>query len=418
MTEQQYKDLLIATAKMSDYEHKDEVVEALKVASVSFQKEWAFTYHLPDHRQEYIIISVVPDKLIVLKEHEDFVDDLCKQVYEPNDYNEYSGLVLKPGILNIAPEEVSQEILFDDIQNRIIDEIREAKFSIWIAMAWFTNKKIFDELLKKRIVYMYEAGETKYLDVLLNSKSIVDFITRYYLIQEIAQYDRDFLNDIKKEKDEIEKIEESLKTSKGTLKEIKAEQKKLAISLENAKVVKSGYVNNLNEEEIKIQEEISIYQKELDLIELDVLMAALESNGSQYVGGTFAWPAPGYYTITSPYGMRLHPVIKSYRNHSGMDIGAPMGSYAIAANDGVVTKSMYSNSYGNMIMIDHGGGVTTLYAHGSELIARVGDKVKRGDAIMKVGSTGWSTGPHLHFEIRINGQTIDPYPYVTSNGNT
>ena len=131
MTEQQYKDLLIATAKMSDYEHKDEVVEALKVASVSFQKEWAFTYHLPDHRQEYIIISVVPDKLIVLKEHEDFVDDLC-------------------GILNIAPEEVSQEILFDDIQNRIIDEIREAKFSIWIAMAWFTNKKIFDELLKKR----------------------------------------------------------------------------------------------------------------------------------------------------------------------------------------------------------------------------------------------------------------------------
>ena len=299
--------------------------------------------------------------------------------------------------------------------NQVEKQIRETETSLKTIQKRYNHQ---NELLKKRRVYMYEAGETKYLDVLLNSKSIVDFITRYYLIQEIAQYDRDFLNDIKKEKDEIEKIEESLKTSKETLKEIKAEQKKLAISLENAKVVKSGYVNNLNEEEIKIQEEISIYQKELDLIELDVLMAALESNGSQYVGGTFAWPAPGYYTITSPYGMRLHPVIKSYRNHSGMDIGAPMGSYAIAANDGVVTKSMYSNSYGNMIMIDHGGGVTTLYAHGSELIARVGDKVKRGDAIMKVGSTGWSTGPHLHFEIRINGQTIDPYPYVTSNGNT
>ena len=299
--------------------------------------------------------------------------------------------------------------------NQVEKQIRETETSLKTIQKRYNHQ---NELLKKRIVYMYEAGETKYLDVLLNSKSIVDFITRYYLIQEIAQYDRDFLNDIKKEKDEIEKIEESLKTSKETLKEIKAEQKKLAISLENAKVVKSGYVNNLNEEEIKIQEEISIYQKELDLIELDVLMAALESNGSQYVGGTFAWPAPGYYTITSPYGMRLHPVIKSYRNHSGMDIGAPMGSYAIAANDGVVTKSMYSNSYGNMIMIDHGGGVTTLYAHGSELIARVGDKVKRGDAIMKVGSTGWSTGPHLHFEIRINGQTMDPYPYVTSNGNT
>ena len=93
-----------------------------------------------------------------------------------------------------------------------------------------------------------------------------------------------------------------------------------------------------------------------------------------------------------------------------------MGSYAIAANDGIVTKATYSYSYGNMVIIDHGGGVTTLYAHGSEILAQVGDVVKRGDAIMKVGSTGWSTGPHLHFEIRINGTTIDPYPYVTSSG--
>ena len=142
MTELQYKDLLITTARMSDYEHKDRVIEALKVASVSFQKEWEFTYHLPNHRKEYIIISVVPEKLAVLKDHENFVDDLCRQVYEPNDTNEYSGMVLKPGILNFSPEEISQEIFFEDIQNRIIDEIREAKFLIWIAMAWFTSKKI------------------------------------------------------------------------------------------------------------------------------------------------------------------------------------------------------------------------------------------------------------------------------------
>ena len=90
------------------------------------------------------------------------------------------------------------------------------------------------------------------------------------------------------------------------------------------------------------------------------------------------------------------------------------GSTAIAANDGIVTKSTYSNSYGNMVMIDHGGGVSTLYAHGSELLVNVGDIVSRGDPILKVGSTGWSTGPHLHFEIIINGKTIDPYPYVTN----
>ena len=143
-------------------------------------------------------------------------------------------------------------------------------------------------------------------------------------------------------------------------------------------------------------------------------MTALENTDTtRYVGGTFAWPAPGYYTITSPYSMRLHPIIKVYRLHTGMDIGAPMGSYAIAANDGIVTKATYSYSYGNMVMIDHGGGVSTLYAHGSEILVSVGDTVKRGDPILKVGSTGWSTGPHLHFEIIINGNTIDPYPFVT-----
>lgn len=272
------------------------------------------------------------------------------------------------------------------------------------------------QLLQKRVVFAYEEGQTRYLDVLLNSKSIIDFISRYYLISEIAQYDKDLLDNITKEKEEISEIEKNLVTSKENLKKLKNEQKKIMVSLENSKVIRSSYANKLSKEEMKIQEEINLYQQELDLMDLEILMAALNSNGNtQYVGGAFAWPAPGYYTITSPYGMRTHPILKSYRNHTGMDIGAPMGSYAVAANDGIVTKSTYSNSYGNMVMIDHGGGVVTLYAHGSELIAQVGDVVKRGDAIMKVGSTGWSTGPHLHFEIRINGKAIDPYPYLISS---
>ena len=272
------------------------------------------------------------------------------------------------------------------------------------------------ELLQKRLLYAYEEGPTRYLDVLLNSKSMLDFITNYYLIAELMQYDKDLLDGIERDKEQIEQIGQSLNESKENLKLIKNEQKKIAISLENSKIVKNSYINNLTNEEKQIQEEMSMYQEELDLVELEILLAVLENSDTQYVGGTFAWPAPGYYTITSPYGMRVHPIIKTFSNHSGMDIGAPMGSYAIAANDGIVTKATYSYSYGNMVIIDHGGGVTTLYAHGSEILAQVGDVVKRGDAIMKVGSTGWSTGPHLHFEIRINGATIDPYPYVTSTG--
>ncbi len=272
------------------------------------------------------------------------------------------------------------------------------------------------EVLQERLLYAYEEGPTRYLDVLLNSKSMLDFITNYYLIAELMQYDKDLLDGIERDKEQIEQIEQSLNESKENLKLIKNEQKKIAISLENSKIVKNSYINNLTNEEKQIQEEMSMYQEELDLVELEILLAVLENSDTQYVGGTFAWPAPGYYTITSPYGMRVHPIIKTFSNHSGMDIGAPMGSYAIAANDGIVTKATYSYSYGNMVIIDHGGGVTTLYAHGSEILAQVGDVVKRGDAIMKVGSTGWSTGPHLHFEIRINGTTIDPYPYVTSSG--
>ena len=272
------------------------------------------------------------------------------------------------------------------------------------------------EVLQERLLYAYEEGPTRYLNVLLNSKSMLDFITNYYLIAELMQYDKDLLDGIERDKEQIEQIEQSLNESKENLKLIKNEQKKIAISLENSKIVKNSYINNLTNEEKQIQEEMSMYQEELDLLELEILLAVLENSDTQYVGGTFAWPAPGYYTITSPYGMRVHPIIKTFSNHSGMDIGAPMGSYAIAANDGIVTKATYSYSYGNMVIIDHGGGVTTLYAHGSEILAQVGDVVKRGDAIMKVGSTGWSTGPHLHFEIRINGATIDPYPYVTSTG--
>ena len=313
---------------------------------------------------------------------------------------------------SIGEYEEKVETISNKLQ-QIETRIGQAETSLKTIQKRYERRK---KILEKRLLCAYESGSTMYLDVLLNSKSIVDFITNYYTIGEIAQYDKDLLEGIEREKTQIEEIESKLISAKEELKNLKSEQKKFLVSLENAKIIKNSYVSNLTEEELKIRDEIDIYQKELDLMDLEVLMTSLQNNGSiRYVGGAFAWPAPGYYTITSPYGMRTHPILKTYRNHTGMDIGAPMGSFAIAANDGVVTKSTYSYSYGNMVMIDHGGGVATLYAHGSELLVNVGDVVKRGDPVLKVGSTGWSTGPHLHFEIRISGKTIDPYPYVISS---
>jgi len=111
--------------------------------------------------------------------------------------------------------------------------------------------------------------------------------------------------------------------------------------------------------------------------------------------------------------MRFHPVLKVNRLHTGTDIAMPTGSYIVASNDGTVIKSLYTTAYGNMVMLDHGGGITTLYAHGSEIIVQAGDIVKKGDLIMKAGSTGWSTGPHLHFEVRINGTPMDPMEFLS-----
>ena len=302
---------------------------------------------------------------------------------------------------NIYEYEEQVKSISASLQN-VEKQIKEAETYLTTFEIRYNHQK---ELLQKRIAYWYEAGSTRYLDVLLNSKSILDFIDNYYLIGEVVEYDNNLLKSIEKQKKQIENIKEALSINKENLKVIKAEQKKVA---------RSSYINSLTNDEIETRKRIELYQSELDLVDLEILMTALENTDTtRYVGGTFAWPAPGYYTITSPYSMRLHPIIKVYRLHTGMDIGAPMGSYAIAANDGIVTKATYSYSYGNMVMIDHGGGVSTLYAHGSEILVSVGDTVKRGDPILKVGSTGWSTGPHLHFEIIINGNTIDPYPFVT-----
>ena len=276
------------------------------------------------------------------------------------------------------------------------------------------NYKIQRKTFQNRIVAQYEAGDVQYLDVLLSSNTLSEFISNYYLIGEIAKYDRNLLDNIDRQKNEIEKIKTTLTEREKNLKTVKENKEKTATALENAKVIKNSYAKQLTDSEKETQAKIAEYQRELDNLEAQIVTITSIKVGEDYVGGEFAWPAPGYSTITSKYGMRVHPILKTHRVHSGTDIAMPMGAYIIAANDGVVTKAGYSSTgYGNMVLIDHGGGVSTLYGHGSEILVQTGQTVKRGDIIMKAGSTGWSTGPHLHFEVRINGQHVDSLLYIT-----
>lgn len=274
-----------------------------------------------------------------------------------------------------------------------------------------SQKKLLDD----RLVEIYEEGEIQYLDVLLSSKNMSEFLSTYFLVTELVDYDKQLLEDMGKKKHEIELSKEKLDNEQEELATIKANQTKTAKIVENTKTVRENFIAKLSEEEKQIQSQIDEYNRQFDEVNAEILKLAMDGIDTQYIGGELAWPVPGYTRITSKYGMRTHPITGVYKLHTGVDIGAPMGANFVAANDGIVVKAGYNGAYGNMVIIDHGGGIQTLYAHGSEITVNVGDTVKRGETVvLKVGSTGYSTGAHAHFEVRINGVTTDPLPYITN----
>ena len=270
-------------------------------------------------------------------------------------------------------------------------------------------------LLAKRLVAMYEAGETQYLDILLNSRDITDFISRYYVIQEIAEYDSILIHQIEEEKNNLEITKQKLEKEQGELKIIKSKSEQTSIVLSNMKTLQQSYVDDLTEGEKILQEQLTEYKKEQEEIERQIELATNAIDPDiQYTGGEMLWPvAISGTAITSNYGVREHPIQGVVREHTGIDIGnTPLGSPVVAAADGVVTYAGWLGGYGNCVMINHGDGIVTLYGHGNKILTTVNTEVKQGDTIMEVGSTGNSTGPHLHFEVRVNGEYTNPLNFV------
>lgn len=289
-----------------------------------------------------------------------------------------------------------------------IDEV-ESKLSV--AQENYNKQK---QLLDNRLIAVYESSDTQYLDVILSSKTVSEFLSNYFLITELATYDAELLEEMQTKKEEIEQSKKKLDETSEELAVIKANQTKTAKVLENTKTVRENFISKLSDQEKDIQAKIDEYNTRFAEINSEILAIAMQGIDTKYIGGELAWPVPGYTRISSKYGMRTHPITGVYKLHTGVDISAPMGVNFIAANDGIVTKASYNSAYGNMVIIDHGGGVSTLYAHGSEILVQVGQTVKRGEAVLKVGSTGYSTGPHAHFEVRLNGVVTDPMPYITN----
>lgn len=249
--------------------------------------------------------------------------------------------------------------------------------------------------LNARLVVMYKNGSIGFVDVLLGSNSITEFVSNVETIQKIYQNDARILEVLQKEYKSLEK-------SKQRLVDKKAE-------LENEKLELADKKSKLNEEKAVLSEKEDELKREADRLTYEII--SLIDINSEYVGGVFLWPCPSSHYITSSFGWRIHPILKYKKYHTGVDIGASSGQSILAAGSGRVIKSAVYGGYGNCVMIDHGGGIVTLYGHASKLLVSNGETVVAGQKIALVGSTGNSTGPHLHFEVRVNGEYVNPMQY-------
>lgn len=271
------------------------------------------------------------------------------------------------------------------------------------------------EQFKQRMRAMYMSNNTTLLSTLLAANSYSEFLLAAEMMRRVTDHDTELMDKLTAEKTDIEErkavIEEELARLESDKAELDATYDELAVLIQEANAAISA-AQALKEAK---QAEYDSAAASFAAIEEELEKLMQASNG-EFIGGLFIWPVPGYSYISYYYGMRIHPISGKYSMHTGIDIAgyAIYGKKIVASNSGVVSAvRYYTTGYGYYAIVDHGGGVYTLYAHMSSIKVSVGDWVSQGDTIGYVGSTGNSTGPHLHFEIRINGNTVNPLEYVS-----
>ena len=285
------------------------------------------------------------------------------------------------------------------------------------------EQELKQEILGERLRNVYKSNlNDKFLYMILESKNFGELFSNIANIRTLVKTDNKLIEEIESLKNELEFRQAELETSKSTLASKKAELLSKEKSLNE---VKAEHENTLNTYKSQLNElEELEAEKNAELKKLADREDEIEKEIQSYFTKTPSTTSPtsnsssGFIrpvassTITSSYGPRVHPVTGQYKVHTGVDFAASTGTPFVAAKDGVVTAAEYHPAYGNMVIIDHGGGFSTLYAHASQLKVSVGQKVKQGQVVSLVGSTGYSTGPHAHFEIRINGQHVNPMDYI------
>ena len=334
-------------------------------------------------------------------------------------------------------DEVLQEVA--DLNNSILtyeNEIQELNTkltqleeSISQKEKDLTEKK---KVLEDRLVAMYMKKETTFLDVVLSGK-LMNFISNQDMMKQITEYDNKLIT-------EVNELKKSLESEKTEVETVKKDKEQKTAELQKLKAEKEEKAANLTDEQKELEKKLSEYKSQAEeYAKLERQAIAKEeaarkaaqkasknntntsgsnsSNGGQtnttpYTGGKLGWPCPSSSRITSPYGYRILFGVRDF--HTGVDIGATTGSNIVAAESGTVILANYgwNGGYGNYIILSHGNGITTRYAHASQLYVTAGQTVSKGQVIAAVGTTGNSTGPHLHFEVRVNGSHTNPLNYL------
>lgn len=351
----------------------------------------------------------------------------------------YAGQI---GTLNNKINLTEQEIdATQEAIDALTDSIEETKANLKQAEKELADKQ---ELFETRIRVMYENGDTSYMEVVLNSESFGDMLDNIEIVSQIMDYDKGVVAEYTAIRDSIQEMEESLEADRKQQKEYKeslevekegleadrADLQAMLAKIENDSEYAQKVSDQLADEQDEISNEIAeLSRKEAEAAARKRAAASSSSSSSSSRGssssssssnyssggsGSLIWPCPTYTYISSEFGGRVSPITGKWQGgHKGMDIASGKGNPVIAAASGTVVKSYLSSSYGNYIVISHGGGLMTAYAHMTRRLVSVGDTVAAGQQIGTVGSTGNSTGNHLHFEVYENGTAVNPRNYVS-----
>jgi len=270
-----------------------------------------------------------------------------------------------------------------------------------------------EELLKERLRAMYKSANVVWvLDELFRSSDWNELYIRVKMMNQLGKYDRLLINSVKNKRQELKEL---MELREYELQNCVEEAKRYAQEMQQLEMSRSSLEAAI-QKDIKSKEE---YERLEDILEKDIketeeLIRSLQSKSNLKFGGKMVWPMPTNKYIASQFGNRLHPIYKVWKMHTGLDIGSKLNEEIVAAADGVVIFAGTRSGYGNCVIIDHGSGITTLYAHINNrgILVRTGQTVKAGEVIAKAGQTGVATGQHLHFEVRVNGTPQNPLEYV------